>query len=315
MKIDMNDTRRAFLKKSAYLSGAAAGTLIFNGIDCLFGQNIWASESLPDLVAVKNGAPAAMFDTAIAKAGGMKRFVKPNQTVVIKPNIGWNREAETGANTHPGLIEGIVAQALDAGAKKVYVFDHSVDSGPKCYEKSGIAFAVKSAGGVMVPGNHEKYYQNVEIPSGKKLTSTSVHELILSSDVYINVPVLKHHGSSGLSLAMKNQMGVVWNRGTYHWKGLHQCIADFCHVRKPDLNVMDAYRITLRNGPSRASREDVVIRKSLLLSTDIVAIDAAAAKIFGKDPKEINHIVYGHEAGLGTMDLTRLNIAKVNLKG
>lgn len=315
MTSDINSARRTFLKKSATLSGAAASTLIFNGIDAIIGQHVWAEEQLPDLVAVKNGDAAAMFDAAIKKAGGMKRFVKPNQTVVVKPNIGWNRGPETGANTHPGLIQRIVAQTLDAGAKKVYVFDHSVDSGPKCYETSGIASAVKSGGGIMVPGNHEKYYQSVEIPQGKKLTSTSVHELILSSDVYINVPVLKHHGSSGLSLAMKNQMGVVWNRGAYHWKGLHRCIADFCHVRKPDLNVMDGYRITLRNGPSRASMDDVVIRKTLLLSTDIVAIDAAATKIFGKDPKEIHHILYGHETGLGTMDLARLNIAKIDLMG
>ena len=308
------DNRRTFLKKSVTLSTLAAGTLIFGGIDRLWGQSTTATAALPDLVAVKDGEPGPMFDAAIAGFGGMEHFVKPGNTVVIKPNIGWNREADSGANTHPGLVKRIVAHCLDAGAKKVYVFDHAVDNGPKCYENSGIAFAVKSAGGVMVPATHEKYYQSVDISQGKKLKSTKVHELILASDVYINVPVLKHHGSSGLSLAMKNQMGVVWNRGIYHFKGLHQCIADFCHVRKPDLNVMDGYRITLRNGPSRAGKDDVVIRKTLLLSTDIVAIDAAATRMFGKDPSQINHILYADSAGLGTMDLSRLNIRKISLK-
>lgn len=309
--MEICDTRRAFLKKSVTLSTVAAGTLIFGGIDNLMGQS--SPKKLPHLVAVKNGEPGAMFDAAIARAGGMKRFVKQGQNVVIKPNIGWNRAAETGANTNPELVKRITAHCLNAGAKKVYVFDHAVDNGPKCYDNSGIAFAVKSAGGIMVPANHEKYYQKVEIPNGEKLKAAKVHELILESDVYINVPILKHHSSSGLSLAMKNQMGVVWNRGIYHWKGLHRCIADFCHVRKPDLNVMDGYRITLRNGPSRAGKDDVVIRKTLLLSNDIVAIDAAAARIFGKDPKEINHILYGHKTGIGTMDLKTLNIEKINL--
>lgn len=311
--METRDTRRTFLKKSLTFSTVAAGTMIFRGIDTLWGQI--NPQSLPDLVAVKNGEPAAMFDAAIARAGGMQRFVHQGQTVVIKPNIGWNRPPETGANTHPELVKRIVAHCLDVGAKKVYVFDHSVDNGEKCYEKSGIAFAVKSAGGIMVPGSHKKYFQKTDIPDGETLKSTRVHELILESDVYINVPVLKHHSSSGLTLAMKNQMGVVWNRGYYHLKGLHRCIADFCHVRKPDLNVMDGYRITLRNGPSRAGKDDVVIRKTLLLSSDIVAIDAAAARIFGKNPEEINHILYGHKTGIGNMDLSSLNIEKINLTG
>lgn len=311
--METRDTRRTFLKKTVTMSTLAAGTMIFGGMGNLWGQS--SPNNRPDLVAVRNGEPAAMFDAAISRMGGMQSLVKQGQTVVIKPNIGWNRSPDSGANTNPELIKRIVTHCLDAGAKKVYVFDHAVDSGPECYEKSGIGFAVKSAGGIMVPGNHKKYYQEVKIPDGKILKSTKVHELILASDVYINVPVLKHHSSSGLSLAMKNQMGVVWNRGVYHWKGLHQCIADFCHVRKPDLNVMDGYRITLRNGPSRAGKEDVVIRKTLLVSNDIVAIDAAAARIFGQNPKEINHILYAHKTGIGTMDLEKLNINKINLKG
>ncbi|ACN15389.1 conserved hypothetical protein [Desulforapulum autotrophicum HRM2] len=307
------ETRRTFLKKSAALSTAAAGTMMFSGIDALWGA--MNPQLPPDLVAVKNGEPAAMFDAAIGLAGGIRRFVKPNQTVVIKPNIGWNRPPESGANTNPELIQRIVAHCVDAGAKKVHVFDHSVENGRRCYVASGIESAAKSAGAVIVPGDHERYFQAIDIPNGTTLTSTRVHELVLASDVYINVPVLKHHSSSGLSLAMKNQMGVVWNRGTYHWKGLHQCIADFCHARKPDLNVMDGYRITLRNGPSRAGRDDVVIRKTLLLSTDIVAIDAAGARIFGLEPEKINHILYAHRAGIGTMDLSTLNIQKIDLKG
>ncbi len=311
--MENRETRRTFLKRSAALSAAAAGTMIFSGIDALWGA--MNPELPPDLVAVKNSSPAAMFDAAIKQAGGIRRFVKPNQTVVIKPNIGWNRPPESGANTNPELIGRIVAHCVDAGAKKVHVFDHSVENGPGCYATSGIESAAKSAGAVIVPGDHERYFQAIDIPQGSTLTSTRVHELILASDVYINVPVLKHHSSSGLSLAMKNQMGVVWNRGTYHWKGLHQCIADFCHARRPDLNIMDGYRITLRNGPSRAGRDDVVVRKTLLLSTDIVAIDAAAARIFGQDPSGVNHIRFAHDAGIGTMDLSALNIRKIDLKG
>lgn len=306
-----HDSRRAFIRKGVVLAGGAVGTLALNGMGFLGG--IAAAGTQPDLVAVKNGSPGAMFDAAITAMGGMRQFVRPNQSVVIKPNIGWNRGPETGANTHPELVGRIVEHCLDAGAKKVYVFDHSVDNGPRCYENSGIAGAVTARGGIMVPGNHERYYQETANPRAKTLTSTRIHELILESDVYINVPVLKHHASSGLSLAMKNQMGVVWNRGVFHWRGLHQSIADVGHVRPPDLNVMDGYRITLRNGPSRAGKEDVVVRKTLLLSPDMVAIDAAATRIFGQDPGRVRHIRLAHEAGIGTMDLSSLRIQRLDL--
>jgi uncharacterized protein (DUF362 family) len=304
--------RRQFLKTGLVIS-AATGTGLLGNIDQLFAQS--SNQAMPDLVAVKNGEPAALFDAAIKAAGGMRRFVKKGQTVVVKPNIGWDREPEAAANTNPELVNQIIQHCMNAGAKKVYVFDNSCDYGPNCYKTSGIQNAAKTAGATIVPANHERYYQEVKIPNAKKLTNTKVHELILESDVYINVPVLKHHSSSSLTLAMKNQMGVVWDRGAYHSRDLHRCITDFCLYRKPDLNIMDAYRITLRNGPQRAGNDDVVLKKNLLLSTDIVAIDAAAARIFGTDPKNINYIYYGHQEGIGNMELDKLNIKKISLSG
>jgi uncharacterized protein (DUF362 family) len=304
--------RRQFIKTSLAVT-AATGTGLFCDMDRIFAQN--ANQTVPDLVAVKNGEPAALFDAAITSAGGMGRFVKKGQTVVVKPNIGWNRQPETGADTNPELVGRIIEHCKAAGAKKVYVFDNSVAYGPNCYKTSGIENAAKSVGAKVVPGNHEKYYQEVEIPEAKKLHKTRVHELILESDVYINVPILKHHSSSNLTMAMKNQMGVVWDRDTFHWKGLHRCIADFCRFRKPDLNIMDAYRVTMNNGPQMAGKDDVVLKKTLLLSTDIVAIDTAAAKIFGTDPQNIDYISYGYQDGIGTMALDKLNIKKITLSG
>ena len=304
--------RRQFLKAGLVIS-AATGTGLLGNVDHIFAQS--SNQALPDLVAVKNGEPAALFDAAIKAAGGMGRFVKKGQTVVVKPNIGWDRPPEAGANTNPELASRIIQHCTNAGAKKVYVFDNSCDYGPSCYKTSGIQNAAKSAGAAIVPGNHERYYQEVEIPNAKKLTIAKIHELILESDVYINVPVLKQHSSSSLTLAMKNQMGVVWDRGVYHAKDLHRCIADFCLYRKPDLNIMDAYRVTLRNGPQRAGENDVVLKKTLLLSNDIVAIDAAAARIFGTDPRNVNYIYYGHQEGIGTMELDKLNIKKISLSG
>jgi uncharacterized protein (DUF362 family) len=67
------------------------------------------------------------------------------------------------------------------------------------------------------------------------------------------------------------------------------------------------------NGPMGVSLDDVVTMKSLIISKDIVAADAAATKFFGKDLAEINHIQIAGAAGLGQMDLTKVNINRINL--
>lgn len=165
----------------------------------------------------------------------------------------------------------------------------------------------------MVPANSESNYQHVEVKNGKKLKEAKVHELILSSDVFINVPVLKNHGGAGITAAMKNHMGIVWDRRYWHRTDLNQCIADFAAVRKPDLNVIDAYRVMTTRGPKGVSTDDVVLMKSLMITKDIVAADAASAKLFGTEPEKIAYIKLAQEAGLGIMDLTKLSINRIKM--
>lgn len=303
----MKKSRRDFIKKGIVAGSAVA----FYGIDNLFSTAFAADQ--PDLVAVKNGEPDQMFDKAIEAIGGMGRYVKPGQTVVLKPNIGWERRPEAGANTNPVLVKRVVEHCYKAKAKKVYIFDHTVDDESKCYELSGIEQAAKETGAVMVPGDGSKYYRKVKIPGGKNLTSTSVHRLVLDSDVYINIPVLKHHGSAGLTMALKNQMGTVKRMYSFHLKGLHDCISELGLHRKPDLNIVDAYRVTMANGPQRAKPDDISLKKSLLVSDDIVAVDAASARLFGVDPSTINYIKQAHQLGLGQIDLAKVNIQKLYL--
>jgi uncharacterized protein (DUF362 family) len=108
-------------------------------------------------------------------------------------------------------------------------------------------------------------------------------------------------------------MGIIWDRRYWHRNDLHQCIADFAAYFKPTLNVVDAYRVMKRNGPRGVSEEDVVKMKSLIISTDQVAADAAAAKLFGIEPEEVPHIKLAHQMGAGTMDLEKLRINRIKV--
>jgi uncharacterized protein (DUF362 family) len=303
--------RREFIQKGMGAGIAAGAALTLGGFGKLASGYPFNPETPYDLVAVKGGEPDQMLDKALASLGGMKNFVKQGQTVVVKPNIGWDVGPERAGNTNPLLVKRIIEHCFDAGAKTVYVFDNTCDKWDQCYSNSGIRQASEDAGAKMVPGNQESYYQHVEIKQGKSLKSAKVHELILESDVFINVPVLKHHSSANLTIAMKNLMGVVWDRMYWHRNDLHQCIADYASFRKPDLNIVDAYRVLLQNGPRGVSTADVSLQKQLLVSKDIVSIDAAAARLFGKEPDQIGHIRIASEMGVGIADLSSLNINRI----
>ncbi|MDP4227184.1 MAG: DUF362 domain-containing protein [Bacteroidota bacterium] len=306
--------RRDFIKKSVGTGLLTGSALIFSNMGEVMAETAPRSKRLAyDLVAVKGGEPEIMFDMAIAALGGMKNFVKKGQTVVVKPNIGWDAPPERGSNTNPKLVGRIVKRCYEAGAKEVYVFDNSCDEWTKSYRNSGIEEAVKAAGGKMVTGKSESMYKEVSIPRGKNLKSARVHELIVNCDVFINVPVLKHHGGSTVTAGMKNMMGVVWDRRFWHKNDLHQCIADFATYRRPNLTVLDAYRVIKKNGPKGVSVGDVSLMKSLLVSPDIVAIDAAGAKMFGVEPHEVKYIPLAHEAGVGNSNTDSLRIKRIKI--
>lgn len=304
--------RREFFKTSVGAGLAAGAALSLGGY-----QKLWASSPVAagyDMIAVMGGTPEAMFDLGIQELGGIGSFVKKGQKVLVKPNIGWDVIPELAANTNPLLVKRIIEHCFKAGAKEVYVFDHTCDNWVNTYKNSGIEKAAKAAGAKVVPANTENYYQQVEIPGGVKLKSTKVHEVLLEADVFINVPVLKDHNSTRMTACLKNNMGLVWDRGFWHSNNLHQCIADFAlFEKKPALNVIDCYNVMVKHGPQGVSKEDVVQMKSLILTTDWVAGDAAAARMLGVEPSRIDYIPIAHKMGLGNMNLDSLNIKRIKM--
>lgn len=300
--------RRDFLKGAALLALFAGLPGTLRGAETAAdGEN----SGEPDLVAVRGEDPAEMFDRGIAEFGGIGAFVKRGQKVLIKPNIGWDQPPEMAANTNPDLVRHMVELCLKAGAAEVAVFDNSCDNWVNSYRRSGIRDAVEAAGGVMFSGKQESDYREVEIPGAVKMRRARVHRLVLDSDVFFNVPILKHHGGALLTCAMKNFMGIVWDRGFMHKNDLQQCIADASLIRRPDLNIVDAYRVMRTGGPRGNAGSEIKLMKSLLLSRDIVAVDTAAARLIGFDPAAVGHIGNAERLGLGTTQLDKIQIRKL----
>ncbi len=304
--------RRDFLKTSVGAGLAAGAALSLGGYD-----KLWHSTSISagyDMVAIMGGKPDSMFDLGIQELGGIGTFVKKGQKVLVKPNIGWDRTPEYAANTNPLLVKRIVEHCFRAGASVVYVFDHTCDNWVNCYKNSGIEKSAKDAGAKIVPANSESYYHEVSITGGKILKSVKVHNLILETDVFISVPVLKDHSSTRMTGCLKNMMGVVWDRQFWHKNDLDQCIADYAlYTKKPALNIIDCYNVMTKNGPQGVSREDVVNMQSMIITTDCVAGDAASAKMLGINPSDISYIPMAHKMGAGNMNLESLNIKRIKM--
>jgi uncharacterized protein (DUF362 family) len=308
--------RRDFLKKTA-LAGLAA-TLSFEQLQAALTSNSVQVATAPDMVAVMGGEPAQLLERALQEMGGIGKYVKKGQSVVIKPNIGWDKKPDFAANTNPELIHALIKQCFKAGAKKVTVFDHTCDNWQKCYTNSGIEKAVKDAGATILPGNDEVYYKEIKIPQGVKLKSAKIHQALIDADVWFNVPVLKNHGGAKMSISMKNYMGIVWDRGYFHSNDLQQCIADICTWnKKPALNIIDAYRCMRKNGPQGRSVSDTSVLKTLIVSKDIVAADTAAVGLFNQVEKmdivQVGHIANGEKLKLGTQKLDKLNVKRIKL--
>jgi uncharacterized protein (DUF362 family) len=112
---------------------------------------------------------------------------------------------------------------------------------------------------------------------------------------------------------MKNMMGGVWDREYWHGNDLHQCIADFSTFRTPDLNIVDAFRVLKRNGPRGVSVADVVTMKYQLIGKDMVAVDAASAKVFGLDPGKVKHIGLAELAGVGSSNIEAMKVNRITM--
>ncbi|MGI6401841.1 MAG: DUF362 domain-containing protein [Thermoguttaceae bacterium] len=312
----MKMTRKDFLKTVAL--GGLTTTLCAADQIAVLAQEGAAGGKSVDFVALLGGEPEEMFTKGIDAIGGMTRFVSRGDKVVIKPNIGWDTSPELAGNTNPDLVVSLINACKDCGAKEIVVFDHTCDEWRRCYRSSGIEEAAKKAGAVVMPGNDEKYYRPYKLPNAVVLKDVLIHQAILDCDKWFNVPILKNHGGARMTIAMKNLLGIVWDRRAVHQAGLDQGIADLCTIDKPAcLNIVDAYRIMKTNGPRGRNEDDVELVKALFMSTDPVAVDTASTQFFSQftDMKleDVKYLPMGEEMNIGSMSLDGLNPQRIRI--
>ncbi len=259
----------------------------------------------PDLAVIKGPDPARNLTAALAALGGMERFVRRGDRVVLKPNVLTGRAPEYAVTTNPLLVTALAVACYEAGAKEVVVLDRPTGAARTAFEVSGIARAAADAD-ASVKYLSDRNFERISLPEGRILTSWPLVTDVFDSDVFINVPIAKDHSLAGLTMAMKNLMGVMGGqRGLVH-VDFTQKIVDLATLIRPHLVVLDAHRILVRNGPTGGGLDDVRLTETLVVGTNQVAVDAYGSSLFGIAPRDLGYLATAEDQGHGTTDLSTL---------
>ena len=265
-----------------------------------------------DLVVAEGSDPYMNTVRAIEAIGGMKLFVKPKSTVVVKPNIAWDRTPEQAANTDPQVVAAIVELCYKAGAKRVNVFDVPCNEDKRCYESSGIQKAAASKGAHVFFADHWNVVK-AKLPYASGMNGWPILRDAVICDTFINVPVLKDHGLTSLTMSMKNLMGVCTGRRGLIHVDIGNKLVDLNNFINPELTVIDATRVLIQHGPSGGNIEDVRVYNKVIVSTDATLADTYAATMVGRDPMSIPNIRAAVGRGIGSADIAKARIETITV--
>ncbi len=268
--------------------------------------------SLDDATAIRQAVRHA-----IELVCDLRDVVQAGQRVVLKPNVFAPQPAPT--TTDPRVVVAVGELCRDAGADRVIVAEGRSISTARyrsgasttrgCFEAVGMDRAVSQAGFDIVYLEEDEF-REVEVPGGEILHEASVPRTILEADVFINMPVMKIHSLTLVTLAIKNLHGIVSDydklyKHCYRELALARKLTDILRIRRVDLNVMDAL---LGQEADHATDGRPVEMGLILASRDAVALDAIAGLVMGIEPAEVDTTRLAAEAGLGEADPERIEV-------
>jgi uncharacterized protein (DUF362 family) len=282
---------------------------------------------------------------AIEKAGNFSRIIRPGQQVLIKPNLVSDVRSGTGFTTDIRVAEAVAKIALDCGAKKIIFGEgsstnrdlksYNSEVTEKCFVAGGYGDLAKKLGARIIdlndagerPGGRE-LVRNVELKYGLKRKSYWISKYFLDADCVISVPVLENHRYAGVTLSLKNYIGIApadiyqlpgvrpSKSGLDHSiVGLAKHIVDLVMVRPPDYAVIDAL-VGISSGdraypylPGPKGR-----MRAILAGKDPVAVDTVACMAMNYEPRTIGHLVFASAVGLGILDPNKIEIRDMGIE-
>jgi len=253
---------------------------------------------------------------AIELLGGIDRFVKPGETVLLKPNIGFSRPPRICATSHPDIIAEITRLCYEYGkAKKVYITDNPINSPQSCFEISQIAAAAEKNGAeIILP--KQTLFKSITLEGGKLIQKWPfLYEPIANVDKVIGIAVVKDHARSGASMTMKNWYGLLGGGRNIFHTNINNIITELAMLVKPTLVILDATEIMVSNGPTGGSASDLKRVNIMIASCDQVAADAFGAGLLGLKPSALPYLIKANDLKIGTIDYQSLKPISAQAEG
>ena len=254
---------------------------------------------------------------AVSLAGGLDGIVNSESKVLIKPNIASRDKSGCGKITDARVTQAITKMVLEKRPKSVIIGEGSavgydfpdLQDTMKALEESGTREVAAKLGVPLVDLNTDRH-REVEVPNPLVMKSVKIAQTALESDVIISVPVMKTHIRSAVTLSVKNMKGVMpgAEKKKTHRLGLELAIADLNSIVRPHFAVVDG----LMGMEGLWEYPDDCVPMGLVgAGRDPIAVDSVFAQIMGLESKEIMHLVYCQEKGLGKCDPGRIEVAGV----
>jgi uncharacterized protein (DUF362 family)/Pyruvate/2-oxoacid:ferredoxin oxidoreductase delta subunit len=228
----------------------------------------------------------------IAQAGGMASVVKEAKIAVLKPNFVAGRSAETGSTTSFALLKAVAEEVRACGAEPVLCetpgteFDREATYTILGVEKFCVDNGIRIAR--VDPEGGEQDWLALQ-PAGAKCLRRFHIPRFMQDACFINLPVLKTHVVSAMTLSMKNPMGILPrpDRRSMHTFGIDQSIVDMNRGIKPDLVIVDGSVGQDGEGPLYGDKADLQV---LVAGRDSLAVDLVCCQIVGVNPRDIPHL-------------------------
>ncbi len=311
----MNEVKDIMVSRRRFLATGVTTASLVSGP--YFTGRVFA-QGTADIGVAKGSDVSAAVRAAVAAVGGIGKFVSEGDVVAIKPNLSFASPPERATTTNPATIEAVMDLCVEAGAKQVIVLDHPLQQASIIQSDSYVAKAVQDTRGAsLILPTTENLYEEKAIPKGKSMTSTQTAKILGEVDVLINLPVAKNHSATFVSLGIKGNLGLVYDRMAFHNSSdFMQSLADLATIIKADLTIVDAIRALTTRGPQGPGR--VVELDTIVAGVDPVAVDAYATELTPWNNREakgsnIAHLVKAAEMGLGEIDPHKLQIKETTV--
>ncbi len=252
--------------------------------------------------------------------GGIDRFVKPGDRVLLKVSLLMKRKPEKATTTHPAVARAVAELVKEAGAVPVigdspggYHF-YTRKSLEGVYDTCGMTEAARLSGAEL---NYDTEAVDVSYPEGRVIKLVKTIKPVLDADVVINIPRLKTHMMTVYSGAVKNLFGIIPGsyKAEYHLRfedteEFADLLIDLCRFAKPALTVMDAIIGMEGYGPTNGVPKKVGL---VLASADPFALDAVACDVIGLKEKQVPTVRKSVERGLYAGNLAGLHLRGADL--